>query len=370
MNLSGKKSDFLKVKSFGMKGSGVRAKDIIFLNSISSKKNSKPSDSNEKSKKTYNSDYIEDIKKKLIQEFDFEALLDSEDARIVSVNRISGKPEEEVVNLKENIDKAKKRKRKNNVSEKYKVEKLELHIEVDKSKKFKKKNSISVEGNSENDDGWLSLRTRASPKVIYHLMKNLTSRQRKDLIEIGFGSLNNIAIEEVPVKIGHYVVDRFIPSEMKIKLRDYDIDITPELIHKVLDVPLGGIDLNDLEKIRGSDLSQRWYSQFDSIRYPTPHKVAEVIEKTEIDGILFNLNILVLFSNFFGLGGKGGQCKPQEILNYIREDTEIQKIDWCKYVFDCLKVSKEKWVRDVSENKSSHYSGPLTALIVSFHFNK
>ena len=354
-----------------MKGSGVRAKDIIFLNSISSKKNSKPSDSNDKRKERYTSDYINDFKKKLIQDFDFEALLNSEDARVVSVNRISSNPEEEVVNPKGNIDKDKKRKRKNKVSKNYKDEMLELRIEVDKPTKIKKKNSTSVKGNSEDDDGWLSLRTRASPKVLYQLMKKLTLRQRKDLIQIGFGSLYYMAIEEVPVKIGHYVVDRFSASDMKIKLRDYDIVITPELIHKVLDIPLGGIDFNDLEKIRVSDLSKRWYSQFESIRYPTPHRVAHVVEKSEIDGILFNLNILVLFSNFFGLGGKGGQCKPQQILNYIREDTEIKKIDWSKYVFDCLKNSKENWERvDDSDNLSSYYSGPLTALIVSFHFYK
>ena len=141
-----------------MKGSGIKAKDLIFLNSINSKKNSKPSDSNENSKKTCKSDHIEETKRKLIEEFDLEALLNSSDATIVSVNRISGKPEEEFLNNKGNNDKAKKRKRKNDVSKKQKVheqdgiegmfvEKLELHIEVDKSKNIKKNNTVSDEGN-------------------------------------------------------------------------------------------------------------------------------------------------------------------------------------------------------------------------------
>ena len=364
-----------------MKGSGIKAKDLIFLNSINSKKNYKTSDSNEISKKTCKSDNVEETKRRLIQEFDLEALLNSSDATIVKVNRVSGNPEEEFLNDKGNNDNAKKKKRKNNVSKKQKVheqggfegmfvEKLELHIEVDKSKKIKKNNTVSVEGNTLNDDGLLSLRTRASPKVINNLMKNLTLGQRKNLIDMGFGSLYDMDIEEIPVKIGHFVVDKFIDSEMKLKLRDYDIVITPELIHKVLDVPLGGIDFNDLDKIRRSDLSERWYSQFGSIRYPTPNKVAEVVQKTDVEGILFNLNILVLFSNFFGLGGTAGQCRPQQILNYIHEDTKIESIDWCKYVFDCLKASKENWVRDGPDNYSSHYSGPLTALIVSVHFHR
>jgi hypothetical protein len=104
-----------------MKGSGIKAEDLIFLNSINSKKYSKPSYSNENSKKTYKSDHIEETKRKLIEEFDLEALLNSSDATIVSVNRISGKPEEEFLNDKGNNDKVKKRKRKNNVSKKQKV---------------------------------------------------------------------------------------------------------------------------------------------------------------------------------------------------------------------------------------------------------
>lgn len=86
---------------------------------------------------------------------------------------------------------------------------MELYVEVDKSKKIKKKNTVSVDENSEIDDGWLSLRTRASPKVMYNLMRKLTLAQRKDLIDIGFGSLYAMAVEEIPVKIGHFVVDSF-----------------------------------------------------------------------------------------------------------------------------------------------------------------
>ena len=218
---------------------------------------------------------------------------------------------------------------------------MELYVEVDKSKKIKKKNTVSV------DDGWLSLRTRASPKVLYNLMSKLTLAQRKDLIDIGFGSLYDMAVEEIPDKIGHFVIDNFFQNEMKLKLQNYDIEITPELIHSVLGVPLGGIDFHHLTKRRVSDLSDRWYLQFLG-RYPTPKKVADVVKETEVDGILFKLSILVLFSKKFGLGGKGGQCRPQEILKYIREDTKISSIDWCKYVYDSLKVSKEGWVRDDS----------------------
>ena len=66
----------------------------------------------------------------------------------------------------------------------------------------------------EKDKG---IRTRTSPKVLFHLMKKLTFAQRKDLIDMGFGSLYDMAIQDIPGKIGLFVVDNFEPSEMKLK---------------------------------------------------------------------------------------------------------------------------------------------------------
>lgn len=92
-----KESDVMKVKRFGMKGSAIRAKDMIFLNSISSKKKSKSFDNKGSRIKCSSSDVIEETKRKLLQEFDLEAMLSSNDATIISVNRISSKPDVEVI---------------------------------------------------------------------------------------------------------------------------------------------------------------------------------------------------------------------------------------------------------------------------------
>ena len=58
LNVSGKESDVLKVKRFRLKGSAIRAKDMIFLNSISSKKKSKSSNNNGSRIKCSSSDVI------------------------------------------------------------------------------------------------------------------------------------------------------------------------------------------------------------------------------------------------------------------------------------------------------------------------
>lgn len=209
----------------------------------------------------------------------------------------------------------------------------------------------------EKDKG---IRTRTSPKVLYNLLKSLTCGQRKDLIDMGFGSLYEMDIEELSGKIGPFVVDNFEPTEMKLKCKNYDILITAEFIHKVLGVPTGGVDIKDLVKNREEEdsISKKWYSQFPN-RNPTPNRVVEIIRQTKVEGIMFKMSILVLFSNILGLAGLGGQCRPNLIVPYITEETKIDNIDWCKYVLDSLKESKEGWKK---EDKNSYYAGPLTAL--------
>ncbi|GKC45280.1 hypothetical protein Tco_1063002 [Tanacetum coccineum] len=99
-----------------------------------------------------------------------------------------------------------------------------------------------------------------------------------------------------------------------------------------------------------------------SRRNPTPKKVYDKIQESQMGGILFKLNFLVLFSNAMGLSGKGGQCMPgKSIIGYIKQETRIDNLDWCKYVCKCLKMSKVNWIRDC---ENSYYSGPLTALTI------
>ena len=197
-------------------------------------------------------------------------------------------------------------------------------------------------------------------------MKSLTEGQIKDLIDMGFGSLHKMAVEDLTGRIGHFVVENFVPEKDMIKCKNYNIPISTDLIHEMVGVPVGGLDIRNLDKIKKTkdSLSERWYKNF-SRRTPTASEVAQYIKESKVEGIMFKLSILVLFSNVMGLAGAGGKCRPKQILDYITEETQIEKVDWCKYVFDCMKDSKENWGKD---NTEGHYTGPLLALIVSVNF--
>nr|GFB70922.1 hypothetical protein [Tanacetum cinerariifolium] len=140
--------------------------------------------------------------------------------------------------------------------------------------------------------------------------------------------------------------------------------ITPELVYKVLGVPLGGEDINRMNRLGIGDVTTlEWHGQFSN-KNPTPKKVFDKIQESQMGGILFKLNFHVLFSNAMGLSGKGGQCRPgKSIIGFINEETKIESLDWCKYICMCLKMSKINWIRD---GENSYFSGPLTALTLMY----
>nr|GEV39506.1 retrovirus-related Pol polyprotein from transposon TNT 1-94 [Tanacetum cinerariifolium] len=56
-------------------------------------------------------------------------------------------------------------------------------------------------------------------------------------------------------KIAHFVVDNFDDDSMKLKLSNGVISITPELVYKILRVPLGGEDINRMNRLGIEDVT-------------------------------------------------------------------------------------------------------------------
>nr|GEZ94682.1 hypothetical protein [Tanacetum cinerariifolium] len=124
-------------------------------------------------------------------------------------------------------------------------------------KTLKVKNDVSKKkkDSSKTKLDWLLIRTRGYLKVLYNLMKNLSPAQMKDIIDIRFGSMIGMASEEILGKIAHFVIDNFDDDSMKFKLSNGVISITPELVYKVLGVPLGGDNINKMNKLGSEDVT-------------------------------------------------------------------------------------------------------------------
>ncbi|GJR74562.1 hypothetical protein Tco_0086927 [Tanacetum coccineum] len=177
---------------------------------------------------------------------------------------------------------------------------------------------------------------------------------------IGFSSLHNVSIDQLPSKLGRFVVSNFKTETYMLSLDSGDkIEVTHSKIHEILGVPVGGYSLFDLdEREADHEFVRLWVGQF----YPTELKqirvndiASKLVAAQEID-FLFKVNFLTLFTNTMGkaAGLKGQICL--DVVRRLREDCVISDIDWYGYIYDCLQGSK------LMEG-TNHYLGPLTFLI-------
>ena len=107
-----------------------------------------------------------------------------------------------------------------------------------------------------------------------------------------------------------------------------------------------------------------WRNQF----YPKQYKeirasdvAGKLITATEVD-FMFKVNFLTLFVNVMAKAHAMKALIDLTVVRRITEEIIIPNIDWCDYIYHCLKYS------EIPKKSSGFYNGALCFLIVSFSF--
>lgn len=237
----------------------------------------------------------------------------------------------------------------------------EKETEKRPTKKLKNEGS-EKKATRKRKEGYRSIRTRSSPKQLYVALNGLTKEQQMVVEQMGFGKLLTMRLEGVAGKIGYYVVDNFDEKKMEINLENGEkIKITKDVVHEMLGIPKGKQDLYALptqEKLCKEN--EKWKGKHP--KNITPADCVKRIAESKETGWGFKLDFLILFTTTMGECFKSGICKL-DILQYLNKETDLSNIDWCGFVLNILKSSKNGWKRD---DKTSYYIGPLILLVVSF----
>ncbi|CAH1425182.1 unnamed protein product [Lactuca virosa] len=177
---------------------------------------------------------------------------------------------------------------------------------------------------------------------------------------MGLGSLLRIATNGISGKLARFVVNSFNPSDMKIHLPNAKIDITPELVHDLLGIPLGGKDIYNTDQCEGKELMD-WKQQYN-FKAMRPSDVEEKIKESSDSGIIFRTNFVLLFVNTICEQNKPGTCKTT-VLPHLLGKTPMREIDWCGFITNCLKMSKTTWDET---DRGNYYCGPLLVLLLAY----
>ncbi|KAL8267834.1 hypothetical protein R6Q59_001632 [Mikania micrantha] len=206
---------------------------------------------------------------------------------------------------------------------------------------------------------WMVLNTRSSPAQLFRCVKLLRDKQKEGVRQMGFGSFLKFNIDGIPSRMAHFVVDRLKSKKMEIIGRSGSLNITPQMIHRLLGVPIGGIKIESIVPLEVLDESVcQWRRQYEG-RLIATREIVEKIESAEDENTFdFRMDFLLLFMTILIECHKNGRV-IENILRYITSETDFSKIDWCDYIFESIKSCKMGWSRD---DNSSPFNGPLTIL--------
>ncbi|GJZ45970.1 hypothetical protein Tco_0593566, partial [Tanacetum coccineum] len=285
---------------------------------------------------------------------------DSSSIDTAKVKRLISKLEKKVKKQesdKESVPKKGKKK----MTKKIKKEESDEESVPKKGKKKEKQLTREQAAHEEYLLTFPSFRARTTPSSLFSAIKNSRVDILRFLTDIGFSSLHNVSIDQLPSKLGWFVVSKFENYMLSLDTGD-KIEVTRQKIHDMLGVPVGGYSLFDLdEREADHEFVKLWVGQFHPVelRDLRVNDIArKLVAAKEID-FLFKVNFLTLFTNTMG---KADELKGQiclDVVRRLREDSVISDIDWCGYIYDCLRDSK-------LPSGTNHYLGPLTFLILLY----
>ncbi|PWA99037.1 hypothetical protein CTI12_AA013040 [Artemisia annua] len=190
------------------------------------------------------------------------------------------------------------------------------------------------------------LQARTAPTALYtaiHGIKNV--KVEKFLAEIRFSSFNKFAITKIPARLGRYVVEYFDEKTCRLKLEnEKSIEATVSKVHDLLGIPIGGVSLLSLETRPVEDkFEEVWKSLFEPEKFKQVRVndiALKLTESKEVD-FLFKINFLTLFTNTMGMCSSLLGEINLDVVRRVREYTAISGIDWCEYIFHCLKIRQD-----------------------------
>ncbi|KAJ9562278.1 hypothetical protein OSB04_007438 [Centaurea solstitialis] len=212
------------------------------------------------------------------------------------------------------------------------------------------------------DVKYSTLKIRTSPNSLYLAIQSLSNEQRDWVRSIGFESILELKIDVIPSKMAFYIVNNLDFENLKLYVAGGMITITPSMVHDVFGLPIGGVDLFKLPLSKKIDITAEWLKQYDGKPLVRPMQIMEVMKKSKVNDFNFKMNFITLFMSTMVDCTKMGCCNIS-FLKYLRKDTDLKTIDWCKVMIDFLKTSMYG-VRDARD--ITYYTGPITFLTLLY----
>ena len=205
-----------------------------------------------------------------------------------------------------------------------------------------------------NYEGYLQ--KKFTPSIITDVMLTLSNAQAAWVKKAGFGLLLGFRMRTYQHRLGYKIVDSFCNRTCQLRLKAGNVLITEKLVHKIIGLPLGDMDIELREgKIGKTD----WDKQYDG-KSVSPFMVMNAIKNSSRADNNFKMNFLVLMYNFF-IEANQNRWISRKMLSFGGNLDECGQYNWCKLLIDKLRKTHAYW----AQHKWRNFVGPLAFLIVS-----
>ena len=183
---------------------------------------------------------------------------------------------------------------------------------------------------------------------------------------MGFRDLIDFPINEVPTRLAFFVVDCLDVETMNLRLPTGNLQISPQTVKEVLGLPNGSrtLERNKRERENNHRFEEEWKNQYKDENKLTLSAISQQITKTTNTDFIFRMNFLMLVANTFGTCDISSVAKTTVLENVFEED-DVTEIDWCRYVYECARSSKNDWATRKRDRTEIVYYGPVTFLMVT-----
>ncbi|PWA42714.1 hypothetical protein CTI12_AA542010 [Artemisia annua] len=287
--------------------------------------------------------------------------LEEEEAK---VNKMKNNNKKKQIDAIVVVEKEKKKKEVENKKRKM----VEKEKKVVKRQKGKKNGKGKMGEEEDEDEGggefFKSLRAKTTVKPFYNAVHSLSPERKQRVREMGFGTLLGFPYIEFPSKLPYFILKHLDDDTMQVKLPNGGvIEITPSKIREVLGIPMGPMSFfADNKRLKGNSEYCQFMAQLPrDARKRTTTTLSNIIQTTEGTDFMFDLNFLMLFANCLGTCSNSSMLK-YHVLENVMSSKDIPNIDWCVFIWNCIKESKKKWDDKTLEN---WYYGPHVTFTVS-----
>ncbi|GKC69693.1 hypothetical protein Tco_1115576 [Tanacetum coccineum] len=165
---------------------------------------------------------------------------------------------------------------------------------------LKKRKRVEKHKNKVDERKKMDKKRKEEVKPLYEATKTLTPERKTKKREMGFGTFLDFPFKKIPGKLPYFVVKNLDTKTMKMTFPSGSkLKITPKKIWEVLGILMGKNKLeSDSPNEYDDEFLKDFKEQFHDKKYITISDLSNQIQRTTNTDFMFQMNYLMLFSNY------------------------------------------------------------------------